>query len=166
MTPEKVDELMGVYLEHSARCKFLEGEIELLNGMLQQAKDEMVEDSVTMSQAMTGMPHGSGTSDPTALLGMRFAGGEVTWRVSQIEEELKKLQQELKQKRWTVVFVDAWMACLNERERLLVDHKILRKETWTEISASYAERYNIIPSKNGMRNIIRFAMDKIYTVAG
>ena len=165
MTPEKVDELMGLYVEHSARCEFLEREIRMLKRSLTVAMAEMVDDEVSLSQELTGMPHGSGTSDPTAILGIKLAEGHVSWTVEQIEKEIAGMEKELEQKRWTVVFVQAWMKCLNERERLLVEHKVLRKESWSEIGAAYTERYAIVLSKTGMKNIIERAMDKVYTVA-
>lgn len=165
MEAAKVDELMGLYIEHLARTEYLESEIKLLEQMLEKAKVEMVDDEVSLSQELTGMPHGSGVGDPVAILGMKLAEGHVSWRVEQITEELKKLRAEHQQKKWTVIFVNAWLKCLNDRERLLVEHKVLRGETWAEISEAYSSKYSIVISKSGMKKIIERAMEKIYTVS-
>lgn len=165
MKVEVINEALSMYLERVARREFLDNEIKLLRDMLEAAVTEMVDDEVSLSQELTGMPHGTAISDPTGKLGLRLACGFESWSVMQIREELKKLQDEYYTLTHWVAFVDAWMKCLTEKERLLVELKYIQKLSWDEIISNYQRKYGQRYGRSGMKIQVAKAMEKVYKIA-
>ena len=165
MKVEVINEALSTYLEKLARCEFLESEIKILSEMLEKAESEMVDDEVSLSQELTGMPHGTSISDPTGKLGLRLACGFESWSVKQIKEELTKFNEEYNTLRYWVAFVQAWMKCLTEKERMLVELKYIQKLSWDEIINSYQKAYGQKYGKSGMKVLVQKSIEKVYKIA-
>lgn len=165
MKVEIVNEALSAYLERLARCEFLDGELKLLREMLEKAESEMVNDEVSLSQELTGMPHGSSVGDPTGKLGLKLACGFESWSVKQIKEEIAKLTEEYNTLKYWVSFVCAWLKCLTDKERLLIEMKYIQKLSWDEIINRYQKEYGQRYGKSGMKILVQKAMEKVYKIA-
>ena len=165
MKPEIVNEMLSEYLVRSARCEFLECELKMLRGLLEEAKDDMVNDEVSLSQQLTGMPHGTMISDPTGRLGIKIACGYESWRVKDIKAEIENRQSEYESLKYSVSFVQAWLKCLTDKERLLVELKHIQKLSWDEIINKYQREYGQRYGRSGMKIQVAKALEKIYKIA-
>jgi len=165
MKVEIVNEALSAYLERMARCEFLDGEIKLLREMLEKAEREMVDDEVSLSQELTGMPHGTSIGDPTGRLGLKLACGFESWSVKQIKEELIKLNEEYNTLKYWVAFVGAWLKCLTDKERMLIEMKYIQKLSWDEIINAYQKAYGQRYGKSGMKILVQKSIEKIYKIA-
>ena len=165
MNQEMVDTMLSEHRVTEAKLKCLTATLDVLDNLLEIAKSEMVDDEVSLSQQLTGMPHGSGTTDPTGRLAIEIASGHVSWRVDQIEDEIRNVKIEISKIEWKVIMVNAWLGCLNERERFLIEKKYLDEMTWKEIEESYNKEYGVIMTKRGLKNIIDRGIEKIYCAA-
>ena len=165
MRPETVDQCLANYKEYTARCTFLEHEIHELRFLVEQLRSTAIEDAVTITQVMNGMPHGTGISDPTGRLGSKFADGYVPAYIDDIEKEIKEREQEYRFKYPTIVFVDAWLKVLNRRERFVVEHKTIGGMFWRELVVEYKNEFGEEYSRQGLKKIRDRAIVKIHKVA-
>ena len=165
MKAEQINEALSSYLERVARCEYLENEIKLLHEILEHEEKIMVNDSVSLSQELTGMPHGTSISDPTGKLGLKLACGFESWSVKQIKEEIKKLTDEYNNQKYWVAFVVAWLKCLTEKEKMLIELKYIQKLSWDEIISRYQRAYGQKYGKSGIKVLVQKSIEKIYGIA-
>lgn len=165
MKPERVDECMLQYKEYSARCEFLQHEIHELENLAEQLRTNQVNDMISLSQVITGMPHGTSISDPTGKLGILLAEGYENDFIKQVEAEIVQKQKEYRMKISTVVFVDAWVKVLTIRERYVIENKKIGSMYWRELIAGFKKEFGEVYSRQGLKKIMDNAMKKIYNVA-
>lgn len=165
MHRESVDLMLANYRETLARCGFLEKQIPVLEQKAASMRKTMVEDSIYVAQSLSGMPHGTNISDPTARVAVKFASGEVTDEVRQIEEEIVQKRCELVQKQTSVAFVEAWLESLNAKERLIIERQVIDKLYWREVVRHYEVSFGEIYSKHALKDMRDKAMQKIYRIA-
>ena len=84
MQKEKAHMLLCDYRQNIARSKYLESAIQAQERAAAHLRETMIEDSIHITQALSGMPRGTNTSDPTGKLAAMFADGGVTEHVRQI----------------------------------------------------------------------------------
>jgi len=165
MKVEIVNQALSEYLERLARCEFLESEIKILQEMLEREEMKMVDDEVSLSQQLTGMPHGTSVGDPTGKLGLKLACGFESWSVKQIKEELANRKGEYDTLSYWVAFVKAWLKCLTDKERALIEMKYIQKLSWDEIIIKYQKEYGQRYGRSGMKIQVQKAMEKVYKIA-
>ena len=165
MKVEIINEALSLYLERVARCEFLESEIKMLREILEKEESEMVDDEVSLSQELTGMPHGTSIGDPTGRLGLKLACGFESWSVKQIKEEITKLMEEYNTTKYWISFVVAWLKCLTDKERMLIELKYIQKLSWDEIINKYQREYGQRYGKSGMKILVQKSIEKIYKIA-
>lgn len=165
MTPELVDKHLENYREYSARCTFLEEEIKELQELKRKLENTAISDAVHITSVMTGMPHGTEITDPTGRIAIQFADGFKPEHIKQIDEEIRKLEAERRAKISTVIFVNAWLKVLTEREMYIVENKVIGGMVWRDLIAGYNAKFGVMYSKSGMKNLKDAAMEKIYKVA-
>jgi len=165
MTAEVVNEALSLHLERVSRCEHIDTEIKILREMLEVAEREMVNDEVSLSQALSGMPHGTAISDPTGRLGLRLACGFESWRVQQIKDELAKMEEEYRTLSHWIAFVRAWLKCLTDKEKMLIELKYIQKLSWDEIIIAYQKEYGQRYGKSGMKIQVHRAIEKVYKIA-
>lgn len=165
MRPESVDQCLANYREYTARCTFLEHEIHELQALVERLKRTTVEDAVSITQVMNGMPRGTDISDPTGRIGTKFADGYVPDYIREIEEEIRQRESEYRFKLPAIVFVDAWLKVLNKRERFVIENKTIGGMFWRELAVAYKEEFGEEYSRQGLKKIRDRAIVKIYKVA-
>ena len=165
MTKERVDEFLDAYRSNQARCAYLQEQVIILEESLRKNEMSAIGDQVSMSQAITGMPHGTTVGDPVGNLALDIAMGNVSVFVKQIQEELASVRAELNQKSRIVAYVGSWLNGLNERERFVVEAKVIDHLAWAEVVKDYNARFNGSYSKHTIQRLHDKAMDKIYEIA-
>ncbi|MBQ9251581.1 MAG: hypothetical protein IJ188_02970 [Clostridia bacterium] len=165
MTRERVDELLKRYKPTLARCEYLRGQLEVLQAALEENKQQMIGDQVSMSQAITGMPHGTTVGDPVGNLALDIAMGNVSVFVKQVEEEIATIQDELSRSGHLLSCVDKWMNGLSDREKLAVQEKTFNDSSWAQIVYVFSREFGGSCSKRSAQRIYDRAMEKIYEMA-
>jgi len=165
MTHSRVDELLQSYHSMEDRCRELRVEIAFLEESLRVNERSMVSDQVSMSQAITGMPHGSSVGDPVGRLALNIAMGKVSVFVRQIQEELQDAYAEQSHLKELISQVDSWLDALSEPERTLVRMKAVNQESWRDIVRYFRKQFDGSYSKHSMQRIFIRAMDIIYEMA-
>jgi len=160
MSPQQMTEILSKYRSNKARYAYLQSQLEMLNRFLKKCQGEMIEDQVSMSQAITGMPHGTTVGDPVSRLALDIASGKVSPFVKQIQEEIAHVQEELQKVFPNVRAVEIILEALNDRERILFEMKMIDEYSWTEILDKMNQQYNNSYSKRSLQRLLDRAVDK------
>ena len=166
MLHEHVNLMLANYRECSGRCKHLETEIAEVEKLLQEMRRTAIQDMAAPgAQNLDGMPHGSAVSSPTERIAMMFAEGKTPRHIDELDAYLNALRQEYAAKSSTVIFVDAWLSGLAERERWIVVQQVIDGLTWREIATQYRLVFGDDRSKSGLKKLRTRALEKIYRMA-
>lgn len=160
MSPQELTEILKNYKASKARCAYLQSQIEMLDRFLRKCQGEMIEDQVSMSQAITGMPHGSAIGDPVSRLALDIASGKVTPFVKDIQEDIKLAKAELQRIAPNVQIVEFVLDALSERERAVFELKMFTNYTWPDILSEMNKTYNNIYAKRTLQRLFDRAFDK------
>lgn len=160
-----MDELLKIYRATEARCEYLKSQIGILEESLEKNRREMVSDKVSMSQAISGMPHGTSPGDPCGNLALDLAMGNVSVFVKQIMDELVELRTELNSKGYIIVYVNSWLKSLSDREKAAVELKALDQQPWAMVVMGFRDRFGGPCSKHTVQRLYDRAMEKIYETA-
>ncbi len=165
MEPNEVRYCLDHYRESVARSAFLKTETENLAKMIRQMKDTLVENSVSITQKWSEMPHGCEVGDPTARLAQRIADGDTPEYLREMEAEMRKKLEEYSRRTTMIAYVESWLHVLNERERYVVKTQWLEGSTWRELISGFQEQFGDIYSLQGLRKIRNRAFTKICEIA-
>lgn len=167
MTHDAVDKLLDNYTAYKGRCAYLEQCKASLEEVLRSARATMRADANNGVPVYSDMPHGSGTSDPTARFGALFAEGWEPDGLKEVEAMIREIDTELADKRIAIHIVEeAFLPALSVMEREVVSLKMFDKyQTWAGMSEEYNRRHNIYLSKATMKRTFRAAMEKLYGIA-
>lgn len=164
MTPQRLDEIFKNYRVTKARMIYLTDLEKRLDRRLRILKGEMVEDMQSFSQAITGMPHGSGVGDPTGRLGVDIASGKVTPFIKQVEEELTEARSEMIRIGPDVNTVEVVLQALGDREREVLVLKIIDDRDWGDTVDQMNGLHNGAYSKRTLQRLLDRALEKAYEV--
>ncbi len=65
----------------------------------------------------------------------------------------------------TVIFVEAWLKGLTEKERWIVEVQIIDRMTWNNVIAQHQSKYGTQMSKDTLKRLKNRALAKIYQMA-
>ena len=146
MNPQKLTEALKNYRANQSRCAYLQSRMEMLERFMKICMGEMIEDQVTMSQALTGMPHGNGSGDPVGRLAIDIASGKVSEFVKQIQEDMEETNRDLLKIGTEIRAVEFALSALSAPERTLIEMKMIDDYSWAEIvyrmKRDYSNRYS------------------------
>jgi len=164
MSPERLDELLKKYRSNKARYAYLRSQIEMLERFRRMCESSMVNDQVSLSQAITGMPHGSGTGDPVGRLAIDIASGEVSPFVKQIHEDLKEVNLQLIRLEPDISTVEIVLESLGDREREVLVLKIIDDRSWGDTVQQMNEMHNNSYSKRTLQRLLDRALGRAYEI--
>lgn len=151
--------------EDRARCEYLRMEIPRLQRTIDSLREEIVDNEVHITQTLSDMPHGSGTSDPTGRLGLKLAGGYEPAYIREIELEIAQKRAELEHKEVCVWCIETGLKCLTDKERFLVEHKYVRGDFWRNIIEDFNNSFGeVYVSKEPLKRTIERALETIERV--
>lgn len=165
MVKTDVDSMLARYREYSARCEYLQQDIRENERLIDVMRDSLVEDLISITPKLTGMPIPSGVSDSTGKIGDMIVSGYENSFIIEAEQEVLRMKQEVAEKLPTVVFVNAWLRALENKERFVVEQKVLGGLSWRQLIYSFKKQFGDMYSQQGLRRIRDTAMCKIYRIA-
>ena len=160
MKIEQLTEALVNYRLNQARAAYLRSQLEMLNRFLEQCEGSMINDQVSMSQAITGMPHGSNPGDPVGRLAVDIASGKVSEFVAQIRAEIRETQDELSIIQSRVSIADLVLNALTEKERQLITMKLIDELSWAEILSKVRHQTGQPASKRTLQRVLSDALEK------
>ena len=160
MRPDQIEEMLGRYRIQKARYAYLRSQIDMLERFLMACEGSMINDCISMSQAITGMPHGTSVGDPTGRLAMDIASGRVSEFVKQIREELEEITAEATRLEEELRVADIVISAMNDREREIVEMKIMADMSWDDVLREMNSRHNNSYSKRSLQRLYSRAIEK------
>lgn len=164
MSPQRLNEVLKNYRSRKARYTYLQETVKTIERWLAICKGEMINDMVSLSQALSGMPHGSGVGDPTGRLGLDIASGEVSPFVKQAEKELKEIEGEIQSIGYEIKVCETIFEALGDREREVMILKIVDDRDWKYTLAQMNDMHNNSYSKRSLQRLLERALDKAYEI--
>ena len=167
MTQSAVDSMLKDYKRCMARRDYLIQAINILKGQIQRAQDQAMILEAQKSAPMNGMPHGSNPGNPVESLVLRYESGYKPQYIQEMDADLLQMQDELKEVTTVCNCVQAWLLALNDKERILVNAHVIDGLSWAETVPLLQREYpgTFTGSRNGLRDLQRRALEKIYSVA-
>ena len=160
MNPQRLTEIMKKYRASRARCAFLQSQLVMLERFLEICEGEMIDDMVSMSQALTGMPHGTTVGDPTGRLAMDIHSGKISPFVKEIREEIEGVKAELQSVTRDVQAVEIVLNAMTAKERSLLEMKMIDELSWEEIIHRMNQEYGFGSSKRSLQRMMERIMEK------
>lgn len=164
MSPQKLDEIFKKYRTDKARYAYLKSELETLGHWLRMCESQSINDRISLSQAISGMPHGSGIGDPTGRLAIDIASGKVSEFVKQILEDMKQAQDEMDIIGIRIRTVENVLQALVDREREVLIFKIIDDRDWGDTVNQMNGLHNNSYSKRTLQRLLDRALEKAYAV--
>lgn len=165
MTHETVVHMIEAYKQNVGRVEHLENLVGVYGLQLKRMEGHEADMLAGGAQVITGMPHGSTTGDPTSRMGLMLADGYVPEMMADLIAELEAARAELREKRPSVVFVNAWLKGLTDKERWMIEGKMISGKSWEEMRAEHVRRYLVQCSKATLKRLKVTALEKIFEMA-
>ncbi len=164
MSPQHFDEILSKHRSTKARYAYLRSQMAMLERFLKQCQGDMINDEVSMSQAITGMPHGTTVGDPVSRLAIDIASGKVSVFVKQIQDEIKDIQAEIRKIGPDIRIVEIVLGALNDRERAVLEMKMIDEMSWGEVLMDMNLKYSNSYSKRSLQRLLDRALGKAYEI--
>ena len=167
MTQTAVDTMLKDYKRCQARRDYLIQAIDILKSQRQKEQDKAMAEDALHGAVMNGMPHGSTPGNPVESLVLRYESGYRPQYIQDMDADLWQLQDELKEVSAVCSCVSAWLLALNDKERILIKAHVIDGLSWAETVPLLQREYpgTFTGSRNGLRDLQRRALEKIYDVA-
>ncbi|MBP5462906.1 MAG: hypothetical protein J6Y20_12400 [Lachnospiraceae bacterium] len=164
MSPVRFNEILKKYRGIKARIAYLRSQIDMHEKFLEMCTKGMIYDMISLSQAITGMPHGTGTGDPTGRLAIDIESGTVSPFVKEIQQQITIENYELNEIIPQARAVEVALGALSDKERDLVTMKIMDEMSWAEVIHKVNSRYGGRDSKRTLQRVLERATQKAYEV--
>ena len=180
MEPEQVDMLLASYKINKGRSGHLSMAIREKEAQYQRMKAVAAADLLNASHsalteytipgtdltALAALPKGNTTGDPTGNMAIKLADGYETDEMRALRKEIINLRADHERVSACVIYVDAWLDGLLEREAWVVRQQIIEARIWNDVVSDYMSIYrDSAASKTTLKRIKANAMEKIYKMA-
>lgn len=167
MTHEQVDEMLSKYRESKGRVGHLETYIQMVRPEIELWQRNLLKDAaLSTPDRVEGMPHGSGVGNPVENIVIAHVDGYMPDELRVLIRQYEASERELKELRMIIRFVDGWLSGLSDRERWIINHKVIDVDySWREIMMMYRVQYGEDHSRDALKRIKDRAMMKIYRYA-
>ena len=164
MEQEAVLRMIRDYNACKAKAVQLEGELDILESQAEHAKAVEMAESALHGQNLDGMPHAQGAGDPTGNLVARYLDGYQPRYLRDLDDDIRGRKAALREMRIICRTVDAWMTCLNDRERFILSEHVIKGNFWGEVVRLYEQQWGII-TKEALKKAQKRALERIYEIA-
>ena len=166
-TKATVDETLKCYMDDKARTAHLALEIDELERRVNTSVKNLAADEASpKAQVITDMPHGTGTTNPTAEIAIKIASGWLPPEIREMKSELEAQKMEYNRLASNVRYVEAWMMSLTERENWVLQHQFMRQEFWRDVLEDYTRAFGGYATKETLKRLRAVGLKKIYQTAG
>ena len=161
MDASAVDRMLASYNQCKARAAHLKTHITVMEQRMQNAAANAMLGEALHAQNYDPMPHGNMPGDPVGTLVQRYVDGFIPDSLDELKKELNKAKRDLENAEAIIAFVDGWMLALTDREKYVIIHQVICKETWCEVLNGYEMQFGPY-GKQGLRRMRKRALEKIY----
>ena len=167
MRREQVMRMLENYRRCAARRECLGLEIPLAEEQLRREREQAVADAALPGHAVD-TPRGNGPGDPTARVAVSFASGYQPHYIREMEGDLSRLRDELRECDTVCRCVDAWRGALSDRERWVLDRHVIGGEMYADLLDDFAQAFpaTVIQSPDGLKKLSLRAVGKVCDAAG
>ena len=165
MLPKRAEQMLRDYKKRVGRCGFLRKTIAEAEADIAMWEKHLADDMVGGAQNLDGMPHGTTVGNPTERIALKLATGYEPDDLKEARLRLEQMRAELREKEMEVVFVEAWLDGLTDRERWLIERIYFQGYTFNEAAKAYGDAFGIYMSRDGIRRMKRRCVDKIAEMA-
>ena len=117
-----------------------------------------------MSQAITGMPHGSNVGGPTGRLAADIVSGVTTPFIKELTTSIEETEAEIRKIESDVRNVEIILEALLDREREVLVLKIIDGRDWNDTLMQMNDMHNNTYSKRTLQRLLDRALEKAYEV--
>ena len=165
MTREQVDARLRDYKRCVGRCAHLELEVDELKKQRGTVYERIIDEAAYASASTPSeAPRDQTISKPTEQGAVRIEN-DLRAEYARIDERITELEDELGQLQLTILFVDAWVSGLNEREKWVITRCVLDGEYLRSAAAEWNMIHSSALTKRHMQRIKNEALLKIYEMA-
>ena len=166
MMPDQVDEMLKGYRAAKGRSAHIDVEIDRLRDKLSRTIEADRRELADISaQQYSAMPHGSDIGNPTEQKGMRLANLPASPEAKNIKQRIHELGLTQERHRIVVMFVEAWLQGLTEKERWIIEKQTIDCMSWREVTHWFSSEFGYPAKPDTLKRIKRTAMEKIYAMA-
>lgn len=167
MRREQVIRMLENYRRCAARRDCLKLEIPLARRQLEAEREDALRGEALPGHSLE-TPRAGAPGDPTGRVALRFASGYQPMYIREMEGDLARMQDELRECETVCRCVEAWRGALSEREQLIIDRHVIDGETYAEVMEVFSHRFPAaaITSPEGLKKLNLRAVAKICAVAG
>lgn len=166
MLPETIEQMLKNYRPYVGRVEYLKKAVEAAEKEIKAWKAELAEDMAWSSgQKMDGMPRGTTVGHPTERIALMLATGYMPEDLKAAEESLNAMNSEINEDMLTIVFVEAWVQGLSQKDRWIIERYYFEGSTYNEIADAYDDQFGVAISREGIRRMRRDAFNKICDMA-
>lgn len=153
------------YNEARGRRAYLEAQIALKRRELEHLLANLaVYEAGPAAQIITGMPHGTKLSDPTAETAMRLAEGPEPPEVKALRAEIARLEDQKAAADAEVCLVDAMLIALTEPERYVITHQLINGQYWAQVVDEWESESGQPSTKAILKRLKSKALEKLQRV--
>lgn len=117
MTVRQMDDILDAYKWNCGRLEFLIGEIDRLERIFSEEKDDYVGNAVSVTSKVTGMPGGGGSGDKVGRIACKIADEPLNRELQALWKEIVAKRAELERIARDVGIVRKCLDTLTEPER-------------------------------------------------
>lgn len=168
MQRDEVEKHLRNYRYAVGRSEYLSAEISHLSAEINEALNHIAEDSASISaQVISDMPHGTTVGNPTERTALRLVEGYVPDYIVNMRDQMHTYETDYKRLALNVLFVDAWLRGLNDREAWIIKAYYVDAETWELITAKYAEQFGLDAARTSktLKRLRASAFEKVCRMA-
>lgn len=130
---------------------------------IQQLEDELkrlCQPSYVKTQNLSGMPHGTHISDPTAQIAIDTIEGRIPHEAQLLSLRIDQKRTEWQDKRLQLLYIDVWLDMLTEAERWVIQMHCIERYSWQTLVLKSPDVFGDQRSKDTLRRIYRAALAK------
>ena len=165
VTLAEIEAKIRGYNEARGRRAYLDAQIILKSRELERLLANLaVYEAGPAAQVITGMPHGTRLSDPTAETALRLAEGHEPPEVKALKREIAKLEDQRAAADADVCLVDAMLIALTEPERYVITHQLIDAQYWSQVVDTWESESRQPSTKAILKRLKSKALEKLQRV--
>ena len=155
------------YKREFGRYRHLAVESDVLESKYNRLRREMVaNEAAPQAQVITDMPRGGNrVGSKVEDIAVKIADGWMSPEVKTAYDEWQAVRNKAEEARVCVVYVEAWLEGLTEREKWIVRHQFINGEYWADICDDYDRLFGKDLSKDTLKRLRDRALERIYDAA-
>ena len=165
MKSEQIESAMKKYNEAKGRAAYISAVLPVLKEKLDKIMARELAESAMRGGGADGMPRSPNAGDPTGRTVEQFLDGKPPVSVARITQKIAAYEKERAGCELTVKMVDAWMLCLKDKERWVIERQTIEGQYWTAVVEAHAREYGYPMGREGLKAIKRRAIEKIEGVS-